>query len=74
MTTKSEQEAATRRLEELLDECCYEVAGMLADAEDNWLKTQQVALGIRAKLGKLGRMAGVELPEYRSERRVVKAS
>lgn len=76
MTTKTSDEAAAKeRLAEILDECAMEVAEMTAVAEETYLQTLARARALRARIGRVSRMAGLgDLPEWSVERRVRKVA
>lgn len=67
--------AALRRLEDLLDELCMDIAELNADSADHHSATVERAAELKARVMQIRRMAGLpDRPGVRVERHVRKVS
>lgn len=67
--------AALERLERIRDEALMDLAVAQAEAEEDYIKKREWADNERRRWGQVSRMAGLgDLPEYRREYKIVRAS
>lgn len=73
MTTTNDPDQSAR-LQRQFEAALMDVALIEASNDETYLEMRQRTDNLRRIIGRLGRAAGVEIPEYRTERKVVRSA